>query len=53
MRGSLTAKSDAMLPSELGFDALPYEELAELGPEGFGKRVKNAQFSDLAPCSNK
>jgi agmatinase len=48
MRGSLTAKSDAMLPSELGFDALPYEELAELGPEGFGKRVR-ARVGD-APC---
>jgi agmatinase len=48
MRGSLTAKGDATLPSELGFDALPYEELAELGPEGFGKRVR-ARVGD-APC---
>ena len=30
------------------FDALPYEELAALGPEGFGKRVR-ARVGD-APC---
>jgi agmatinase len=40
MRGSLTAKGDAALPQELGFDALPYEELAALGPGGFGARVR-------------
>src|SRR6185312_4226039 len=48
MRGSLTARGDVMLPSELGFDALPYEELAELGPEGFGERVRT-RVGD-APC---
>jgi agmatinase len=40
MRGSLTAKSDSTLPAELGFDALPYEELAELGPARFAERVR-------------
>src|SRR5512132_3907946 len=48
MRGSLTAKGDATLPSELGFDALTYEELAQLGPEGFTERAR-ARVGD-APC---
>ncbi len=48
MRGSLTAKSDAALPAELGFDALPYEELAELGPAAFADRVR-ARVGE-APC---
>lgn len=48
MRGSLTAKADAALPAELGFDALSYEELAELGPEAFAERVR-ARVGD-APC---
>jgi agmatinase len=48
MRGSLTAKTDAALPAELGFDALPYQELAELGPAGFADRVR-ARVGD-APC---
>jgi agmatinase len=48
MRGSLTAKADAALPAELGFDALPYEELAELGPAAFADRVR-ARVGD-APC---
>jgi agmatinase len=48
MRGSLTAKGDAALPAELGFDALSYEELAELGPEAFAERVR-ARVGD-APC---
>ena len=48
MRGSLTAKEDASLPAELGFDALGYEELATLGPVGFSKRVR-ARVGE-APC---
>jgi agmatinase len=48
MRGSLTAKADAALPAELGFDAFSYEELAELGPEAFAERVR-ARVED-APC---
>jgi agmatinase len=40
MRGSLTTKADASLPTELGFDSLTYEELASLGPERFGERVR-------------
>jgi agmatinase len=40
LRGSLTAKEDAALPAELGLDALLYEELAELGPEGFVERAR-------------
>jgi len=48
MRGSLTAKADAALPAELGFDALSYEALTELGPEAFAERVR-ARVGD-APC---
>jgi agmatinase len=48
MRGSLTAKGDVTLPSELGFDALPHEELEELGPTGFAARVR--QSVGDAPC---
>ena len=48
MRGSLTAKADATLPAEVGFDAFSYEELAELGPEAFAERVRG-RVGD-APC---
>jgi agmatinase len=48
LRGSLTAKGDASLPAELGFDALTYEELAALGPAGFSDRVRG-RVAD-APC---
>jgi agmatinase len=48
MRGSLTAKGDATLPAELGFDAIPYEELATLGAAGFSERV-HARVGE-APC---
>jgi agmatinase len=48
MRGSLTAKEDTGLPAELGFDSLTYEELAALGPEGFGRRVRTRVGG--APC---
>jgi agmatinase len=48
MRGSLTGKSDAALPAELGFDALSYEELAALGPAAFSERVR-ARVGDT-PC---
>jgi len=48
MRGSLTAKNDAALPAELGFDALPYEELAALGPAAFADRLRS-RVGD-APC---
>jgi len=48
MRGSLTGKGDATLPAELGFDALSYEELAELGPGAFSDRVR-ARVGDT-PC---
>jgi agmatinase len=48
MRGSLAAAGDATLPAELGFDALSYEELAELGPAAFSDRVR-ARVGD-APC---
>ena len=48
LRGSLTTKGDASLPAELGFDALSYEELAALGPDAFGERVRE-RVGD-APC---
>ena len=48
IRGSLTSRDDATLPAQLGFDALTYEELAALGPAGFGDQVR-ARVGD-APC---
>jgi len=48
IRGSLTSKADATLPAELGFEALTYEQLADLGPADFGDRVR-ARVGD-APC---
>ena len=40
LRGSLAAASDAELPQSFGIDAIPYEELAALGPGGFSERVR-------------
>lgn len=40
MRGSLVEASDKDIPKQFGIDALSYEELAELGPEIFGERVR-------------
>ena len=40
LRGSLSAASDAELPQSFGIDAIPYEELAALGPGGFSERVR-------------
>jgi len=48
LRGSLASKGDAAIPAELGLDALTYEQLAALGPEAFGERVR-ARAGD-APC---
>jgi agmatinase len=39
MRGSLNTAADAVLPAEAGIDAIPYEELAAIGPGGFAERV--------------
>jgi agmatinase len=41
LRGSLAAASDAALPGDFGVDAIPYEELAALGPGGFSERVRD------------
>jgi agmatinase len=41
LRGSLAAASDADLPRKFGIDAIPYEELAALGPGGFSERVRD------------
>jgi agmatinase len=41
LRGSLAAPEDADLPREFGIDAIPYEELAALGPGGFSQRVRD------------
>jgi agmatinase len=41
LRGSLAAASDAELPQSFGIDAIPYEELAALGPGGFSERVRD------------
>jgi agmatinase len=40
LRGSLAAASDVDLPAQLGIDAIPYEELAALGPGGFSARAR-------------
>jgi agmatinase len=48
LRGSLTAAADADLPRHFGLDAIPYEELAALGPGGFSERVRD-RVGD-APC---
>jgi agmatinase len=48
MRGSLAASSDADLPAQFGIDAIPYEELAALGPAGFSERVR--QRVGDGPC---
>jgi agmatinase len=40
LRGSLVEQADADLPQRFGMDALPYEELAALGPAGFSNRVR-------------
>jgi agmatinase len=47
MRGSLTAKDDVALSAELGFEAFPYEELAQLEPAAFADRVR-ARVGDAA-----
>ena len=41
LRGSLTEAADADLPAQFGLEALPYEELAALGPGGFSQRVRD------------
>jgi agmatinase len=48
LRGSLTEATDADLPSRFGLEALPYEELAALGPAGFSQRVGDRVGS--GPC---
>jgi len=48
LRGSLTAAADADLPGDFGIKAIPYEELAALGPGGFSERV-HERVGD-APC---
>jgi len=40
LRGSLSQAEDALLPAQFGIDAIPYEELAALGPAGFSRRVR-------------
>lgn len=41
LRGSLSSAEDANLPRDFGIDAIPYEELAALGPGGFSQRVRD------------
>lgn len=48
LRGSLTEADDAALPARFGIEAIPYEELAALGPGGFAQRVHARVGS--APC---
>jgi agmatinase len=40
LRGTLYGESDERAPAELGFEAIPWAELAELTPEAYGSRVR-------------
>jgi len=40
MRGPVYGPGDATMPSELGFEAIPCEELVALTPEAYGARVR-------------
>jgi len=40
MRGSLYGPGDVAMPSELGFEAIPGEELVTIGCEEYGERVR-------------
>ncbi|MGH3077625.1 MAG: agmatinase [Gaiellaceae bacterium] len=40
MRGPVYGPADAAMPSDLGFEAIPCDELASLGPEEYGERAR-------------
>jgi agmatinase len=40
MRGPVYGPADAAMPSDLGFEAIPCDELASLGPGEYGERVR-------------
>jgi agmatinase len=40
MRGSVYAEGDVTAGAELGFDVIPWEDLAEVAPAAFGERVR-------------
>jgi agmatinase len=40
MRGTLYGAADEAAPAELGYDAVPWEELRQLEPEAYGERVR-------------
>jgi len=40
MRGTLYGESDIDAPRELGYDAIYWDELEQLGPEAYGERVR-------------
>ena len=40
LRGTLYGQADVLAPGELGFDAIPMEELETLTPERYGERVR-------------
>jgi agmatinase len=40
MRGPVYGPADAAMPSDLGFEAIPCDELASLRPEEYGERVR-------------
>jgi agmatinase len=41
LRGSCAKPDDNQIPEQFGIDALTFEALAAIGPEGFGKRVRD------------
>ena len=40
MRGTLYGAGDELEPGRLGYDAIPWAELAEMTPEAYGERVR-------------
>jgi len=40
LRGTLYGEADERAPGELGYDAIPWPEMAELTPESYGDRVR-------------
>ncbi len=40
LRGTLYGEADMSAPGELGYDAIPWLEMAELTPEDYGSRVR-------------
>jgi agmatinase len=51
LRGSLYGPQDEAMPGELGVDAIPWTELAELAPDAFAARVADRLGAGPAFCT--